>query len=51
LDLPLLTTKLFAPAQRPRPSLVARPHLLARLDEALSPACRLGLLSAPAGFG
>jgi LuxR family maltose regulon positive regulatory protein len=49
LDLPLLTTKLFAPP--PRPSLVARPHLLARLDEALSPACRLALLSAPAGFG
>ena len=51
MDLPLLTTKLFAPAQRPRPGLVARPHLLARLDEALSPACRLALLSAPAGFG
>ena len=49
MDLPLLTTKLFAPP--PRPSLVPRPHLLARLDEALSPACRLGLLSAPAGFG
>ena len=49
MDLPLLTTKLFAPP--PRPSLVPRPHLLARLDEALSPACRLALLSAPAGFG
>jgi LuxR family maltose regulon positive regulatory protein len=49
VDLPLLTTKLFAPT--PRPSLVARPHLLARLDEALNPACRLALLSAPAGFG
>jgi LuxR family maltose regulon positive regulatory protein len=30
---------------------VARPQLLARLDEALSPACRLALFSAPAGFG
>jgi LuxR family maltose regulon positive regulatory protein len=49
LELSLLTTKLFAPP--PRPSLVARPHLLSRLDEALSPACRLALLSAPAGFG
>jgi LuxR family maltose regulon positive regulatory protein len=49
LELPLLTTKLFAPP--PRASLVARPDLLRRLDEALSPACRLGLLSAPAGFG
>ena len=49
MELPLLTTKLFAPP--PRPNLVARPHLLDRLDEALSPACRLALLSAPAGFG
>ena len=30
---------------------MTRPQLLARLDEALSPACRLALFSAPAGFG
>src|SRR5690348_11217835 len=43
----LLSTKLAAP--RPRPSLVAREALLARLDEGLEH--KLTLLSAPAGFG
>jgi hypothetical protein len=46
--LPLLATKLFVP--RPRPDLVPRPRLLARLDAGLD-ACRCSLLSAPAGAG
>jgi LuxR family maltose regulon positive regulatory protein len=49
MTVPLLTTKLFIP--RPRPGLVARPRLLARLDEALSADCKLILISAPAGSG
>ncbi len=43
----LLSTKLAPP--RPRPSLVVREALLARLDEGLEH--KLTLLSAPAGFG
>ncbi|MEW5872920.1 MAG: LuxR C-terminal-related transcriptional regulator [Chloroflexota bacterium] len=43
----LLSTKIAAPA--PRPELVPRPHLLARLERALQH--RLSLVSAPAGFG
>ncbi len=43
----LLSTKLAPP--RPRPSLVPREALLARLDEGLEH--KLTLLSAPAGFG
>ncbi len=43
----LLSTKLALP--RPRPSLVPREPLLARLDEGLQH--KLTLLSAPAGFG
>jgi LuxR family maltose regulon positive regulatory protein len=46
--LPLLATKLFVP--RPRPDLVPRPRLLARLDTGLD-AGRCWLLSAPAGAG
>ena len=46
--LPLLATKLFMP--RPRPDLVPRPRLLARLDAGLG-AGRCSLLSAPAGAG
>jgi LuxR family maltose regulon positive regulatory protein len=46
--LPLLATKLFVP--RPRPDLVPRPRLLARLDAGLD-TCRCSLLSAPAGAG
>lgn len=43
----LLATKLLTPP--PRPNLVPRPHLLARLDEGLGH--RLTLVVAPAGFG
>ena len=46
--LPLLATKLFVP--RPRADLVARPRLLARLDDGLDGAA-FTLLSAPAGAG
>ena len=46
--LPLLATKLFVP--RPRPDLVPRPRLLARLDAGLDVG-RCSLLSAPAGAG
>jgi LuxR family maltose regulon positive regulatory protein len=45
---PLLATKLFVP--RPRPDLVPRPRLLARLDAGLD-GRRCSLLSAPAGAG
>ena len=45
---PLLATKLFVP--RPRPDLIPRPRLLARLDAGLE-AGRCSLLSAPAGAG
>lgn len=44
---PLLETKLFIP--RPRPGLVSRPRLVARLHQAT--AAKLTLVSAPAGFG
>ncbi len=44
---PLVTTKLFVPP--PRPSAVARPRLIARLNAGLH--CRLTLVAAPAGFG
>lgn len=43
----LLTTKLYIP--RVRTSLIARPRLISRLDEALE--CKLALLCAPGGFG
>ena len=48
VGLPLVTTKLFMP--RPRPDLVPRPRLLARLDAGLDLG-RCSLLSAPAGAG
>jgi LuxR family maltose regulon positive regulatory protein len=44
---PLLLTKLSVPSARP--SLVARPRLIERLEGGLK--CKLTLLSAPAGFG
>jgi LuxR family transcriptional regulator, maltose regulon positive regulatory protein len=47
METPLLATKLFVP--EPRPGLVARPRLVARLNEALTSG--LALVSAPAGFG
>jgi LuxR family maltose regulon positive regulatory protein len=46
---PILATKLHLP--QPRPGLVQRPRLIARLDEGLSQDCRLTLISASAGFG
>jgi LuxR family maltose regulon positive regulatory protein len=46
---PLLTTKLHRP--RPTTSLVARPQLTKRLDEALRIGHRLILVVAPAGYG
>ncbi|TWD81148.1 LuxR family maltose regulon positive regulatory protein [Kribbella amoyensis] len=45
----MLATKLFAPARRRQ--LVARPRLVALVDETLDPHQRLTLVSAPAGFG
>jgi len=47
--IPILKTKLYLPPERARA--VARPRLLARLDEGLRPGCSLVLVSAPAGFG
>jgi LuxR family maltose regulon positive regulatory protein len=47
--LPLLTTKLYIPPQRP--NLVFRPRLTARLEEALRLQHRLTLVSAKAGMG
>jgi len=44
---PILTTKLYSPP--PRPQLVLRPRLLARLNEGRHR--KLTLVSAPAGFG
>ncbi|MBN1370654.1 MAG: hypothetical protein JW987_01745 [Anaerolineaceae bacterium] len=46
---PLLATKLHIPA--PRPQMVPRPHLLARLNEGPAAGCKLTLISASAGFG
>ena len=46
---PLLSTKLHMPPQRP--NLVARPRLLARLDEGVHLGRKLTLVSASAGFG
>ena len=43
----LLQTKLYIP--RKRPSLVPRPHLIAKLNRGLHR--KLTLISAPAGFG
>ncbi|MGC9396457.1 MAG: LuxR C-terminal-related transcriptional regulator [Anaerolineae bacterium] len=47
--LPLLTTKLYIPS--PHANMVARPHLLARLEEGLRLGRRLTLIAAPAGYG
>src|SRR5215212_8645026 len=47
MTLPLLITKLYVPP--PRPKVVHRPHLIARLNEGLHR--KLTLISAPAGFG
>ncbi len=45
----LLNTKLHIPPRRS--NVVARPRLIQRLEEGLSPGCRLLLLSAPPGSG
>ncbi len=47
MSTPILATKLYIPPARP--TLVRRPHLLARLNAAL--AHKLTLISAPAGYG
>src|SRR5579884_1414025 len=46
-SIPLLATKLYLPPARP--DLVARPHLIERLQDALQR--KLTIISAPAGFG
>ena len=45
----ILTTKLHVPPIRP--ALVPRPHLIEHLNAGLRAACKLTLVSAPAGFG
>ena len=47
MSVPLLSTKLYVPP--PRPALVSRPRLLARLSQGLQ--LPLTLISAPTGFG
>ena len=49
MTLDLLRTKFYMPPLRP--SLVARPRLLQRLDETLQYHRPLTLVSAPAGYG
>jgi LuxR family maltose regulon positive regulatory protein len=49
IGMPLLTTKLYIPSQRP--NLVLRPRLMARLEDALRLGQRLALISAKAGSG
>jgi LuxR family maltose regulon positive regulatory protein len=46
---PVLATKLYIPP--PRPKVVTRPRLIARLNEGLAAGRKLTLISAPAGFG
>src|SRR5215216_3829296 len=47
MSTPILTTKLYIPP--PRPNVVRRPRLIARLNAGLHR--KLTLISAPAGFG
>jgi LuxR family maltose regulon positive regulatory protein len=49
METPLLRTKLYVPP--PRPDLVVRQRLVARLDEGLRVGHRSTIISAPAGFG
>ena len=49
MHVPILATKLYIPA--PRPGLVRRARLIARLNESLAAGRKLTLVSAPAGFG
>src|SRR5664279_5473431 len=46
---PILATKLYVPA--PRPRVVARPRLIERLNDGLQHQPGVTLISAPAGFG
>src|SRR5579859_777755 len=49
MSTPILATKLYIPS--PRPTVVARPRLMERLNEGLKRAPGVTLISAPAGFG
>ena len=49
MSTPVLATKLYIPP--PRPKVVTRPRLIARLNEGLAAGRKLTLISAPAGFG
>ena len=49
MSTPILATKLYIPP--PRPKVVLRPRLVARLNEGLPAGHKLTLISAPAGFG
>src|SRR5512136_36243 len=45
----ILATKLYIPP--PRPKVVLRPRLIARMNDGLRSGCKLTLISASAGFG
>jgi LuxR family maltose regulon positive regulatory protein len=49
MSTPILATKLYVPA--PRPKIVVRPRLIEQLNAGLSSRRKLTLISAPAGFG
>ncbi|MGB4805292.1 MAG: hypothetical protein WBV59_21800, partial [Anaerolineae bacterium] len=49
MSTPILATKLYIPASRPK--LVLRLRLIERLNEGLPAGRKLTLISAPAGFG
>jgi len=49
MSTPILATKLYVPARRPK--IVHRSRLIERLNEGLSLGCKLTLISASAGFG
>ncbi len=49
MPIPVLQTKLYLPS--PRPHLVPRPRLLARLEEGMRLGRKLTLVAAPAGYG
>jgi LuxR family maltose regulon positive regulatory protein len=49
MSAPILATKLYIP--HPRSKIVLRPRLVERLNEGLAAACKLTVISAPAGFG
>jgi LuxR family maltose regulon positive regulatory protein len=51
MSISVLQTKLYVPALPPNERLVSRPDLMARLNDALQPRCKLVLISAPAGYG